>query len=117
MERNARLKAAKLVPLPKKRLPMSELNRRLSQLRRPRLLIRAARLGLQDYRRERDLKRLIGEPSARSASVAVNRLLELEEEIDTHRRAGTGGYSAAHHVETLIALIAEARLLPRDTAP
>ena len=32
----------------------------LSQMHRPRLLIQAARFGLQDYRRERDLRRLGG---------------------------------------------------------
>ena len=30
----------------------------LANLRRPRLLIRAARFGLEDYRRDRDLSRL-----------------------------------------------------------
>jgi len=31
----------------------------LANLRRPRLLIRAARFGLEDYRRDRDLSRLL----------------------------------------------------------
>ena len=31
----------------------------LANLRRPRLLMRAARIGLQDYRRDRDLRRIL----------------------------------------------------------
>ncbi len=37
---------------------MTDFRLLLAELRRPRLLIRAARYGMQDYRRERDLKRL-----------------------------------------------------------
>jgi nucleoside-diphosphate-sugar epimerase len=38
---------------------MTDLRAHLADLRRPRMLIRAARCGLGDYRRERDLRRLI----------------------------------------------------------
>ncbi|WP_240794004.1 DUF6477 family protein [Pseudorhodobacter turbinis] len=38
---------------------MSDISTILANLRRPRLLIRAARHGIQDYRRDRDLRRLI----------------------------------------------------------
>jgi hypothetical protein len=43
---------------------MSDFVARLSSLRRPRLLLHAARFGLGDYRRERDLRRLIGTPTS-----------------------------------------------------
>jgi hypothetical protein len=86
----------------------------LSSLQRPRLLIRAARHGLVDYRRDRDLRRLIGTSAAPSPDVSVRRLLSEEARLETIRRSGDLGYSLARHVEVLIALIAEARLLPRD---
>ena len=38
---------------------MSVMIEELSALRRPALMLRAARFGLNEYRRERDLKRLL----------------------------------------------------------
>lgn len=90
---------------------MTDFRALLADLRRPQLLIRAARLGLSDYCRERDLKRLLnGQPSP---DRAVSRLLNEEEVLEETRKRGDAGYSVAHHIEVLIALIAEARLLPR----
>lgn len=85
----------------------------LSSLRRPRLLIRAARLGLADYSRDRDLKRVMRAVSAPGPRAAVDRLLAVEAELEENRREGGASYSVARHVEVLIALMAEARLLPR----
>jgi Family of unknown function (DUF6477) len=86
----------------------------LSELRRPRLLIRAARLGLQDYRRDRDLRRLIAQTL--SPERAVPQLVEEEERLEETRKAGDAAYSVSRHVEVLIALMAEVRLLPRKVA-
>jgi len=84
----------------------------LANLRRPRLLIRAARFGLCDYRRDRDLRRLIdGSPSP---DRALPRLLCEEERLEETRRSGDAAYSVGRHIDVLIALMAEARLLPRD---
>ena len=93
---------------------MTELRSHIARLQRPRLLIRAARLGLPDYRRDRDLRRLIGTLSAPPPPVSVARLLEAEDEVEEVRRTGATGYNAIRHVDLLIALMAEARLLPRD---
>ncbi len=86
----------------------------LNELRRPRLLIRAARFGLGDYRRERDLKRLV--PNMMSTASTLPHLLEAEERLEQTRRAADAAYSVAHHVDVLIALMAEVRLLPRNVA-
>lgn len=83
----------------------------LAALRRPRILIRAARFGLAEYRRERDLPRLLGE--VRPAAV-VDELLAREAMAEADRARGAAGYSPARHVELLIALIAEAA---RATVP
>ncbi len=85
----------------------------LSRLRRPKLLIRAARFGLADYDRERHLRRLMRAPVAPAPLAAVPRLLEEEARLEDIRKAGGAAYSPARHVEVLIALMAEARLLPR----
>ena len=90
---------------------MTDFRALLADLRRPQLLIRAARCGLSDYRRERDLRRLInGQPSP---DRAVRRLLSEEEQLEAIRRAGEPTYSVARHIEILIALMGEVRLLPR----
>lgn len=90
---------------------MTDMSTPLAHLRRPKLLVRAARFGLDDYDRSRDLKRLTGMPATPSIRVAVDRLLEAEAEMEETRKIGHAGYSPARHVELLIALIAEARLL------
>ncbi|WP_212523135.1 DUF6477 family protein [Actibacterium sp. MT2.3-13A] len=84
----------------------------LKALRRPRLLIRAARLGMEEYRRERDLARLVDSPRLLAPAQALDRLLEQEERLEATRRAGDASYSISRHVDVLIALMAEARLLP-----
>lgn len=92
---------------------MTDIQSFLAALRRPKLLVRAARFGLEDYNRDRDLKRLMHLPAAPSPRIAVDRLIEEEARMEDVRKAGAAAYSAARHVEVLIALMAEARLLPR----
>jgi hypothetical protein len=41
------------------------------------------------------------------------RLLNEEERLEATRRAGEASYSASRHIEVLIALMNEVRLLPR----
>jgi hypothetical protein len=81
----------------------------LSSLRRPRMLIRAARFGQSDYRRDRDLRRLVVWPA--SPEAAVQQLLEEEGRLERIRQNGDAAYSVSRHIEVLIALIAEARSL------
>ena len=93
---------------------MTDLRSLLSRLQRPRLLIRAARHGMVDYHRDRDLRRLIGTATPPAPQVSVPRLLSEEAHLETIRCAGDAAYSIARHIEVLIALMGEARLLPRD---
>ncbi|GGE42070.1 DUF6477 family protein [Actibacterium pelagium] len=95
---------------------MSDLNSLLSSLRRPRLLIRAARIGLSDYRRDRDLGRILQEEGQTTAHLALDALITAEAEIESIRKAGDVTYSARRHVEILIALMAELKLLPQAPA-
>lgn len=93
---------------------MIDLTRAINSLRRPSLLIRAARLGVRDYRRERDLGRLVHAEELPNPASAVSTLLSEEQALESIRQAGDASYSPMRHVEVLIALIAEARLLPRE---
>lgn len=95
---------------------MTDLRSALAQLRRPRLLVRAARHGVQGYCRERDLRRLITTAQAPGPEAVVAALLNAEARMETTRQAGAAGYSIARHVELLIALMVEVRLFPRDPA-
>lgn len=92
---------------------MSDPRDQVAALRRPQLLIRAARLGLADYSRSRDLCRLMRVTSAPSPTRAVQRLLDAEGEMETTRLQGGASYSVARHVEILIALMGETRLMAR----
>ena len=93
---------------------MKDITTLLASLRRPRLLIRAARFGLENYNRSRDLKRVIGTTQAPNPSRAIDSLIEKEAQLEATRKQGDATYSVARHVDVLIALMAEARLLPRS---
>ena len=84
---------------------------RVAALRRPKLLVRAARHGQGDYRRESCLARLLPASATPGPGAAVMRLLDREAELDEARRAGLASYRLVDHVEVLIALMAEADLL------
>lgn len=90
---------------------MSDLLANLNAMKRPRLLINAARLGVSDYRRDAHLPRHLGVAQLPQCSDALAQLMEIEHDLDCDRRAQTTGYSVAQHVEILIAVMAEARLV------
>ncbi|MDW4547795.1 DUF6477 family protein [Defluviimonas sp. D31] len=92
---------------------MSDLLSLVSELRRPRLLIRAARAGLAEYNRNRDLKRVMRVAEAPAPERALPALLAEEERLEATRQAGDASYSFIRHIEVLIAMMAEARLLPQ----
>ncbi|MBN8633420.1 MAG: hypothetical protein J0L76_21500 [Rhodobacterales bacterium] len=92
---------------------MTDCSTLLATLRRPRLLMRAARFGLAEYRRERDLRRYV--TGAASPEDTVSSLLSVEARLEATRIAGDAAYSVARHIEVLIALLAEAQLLRRGT--
>jgi Family of unknown function (DUF6477) len=83
----------------------------LETIRRPRLLMQAARFGMGAYQRERDLRRLIGAET--NPDQALKHLISEEGKVEDTRLAGAADYAPARHVELLAALIAEARRLPR----
>lgn len=82
----------------------------IPNLRRPRLLISAARFGLSRYNREWILTRIFGDIPPVPGPRCLADLVEREAAHDRARRDGAADYSIAEHVEVLTALLAEARL-------
>jgi hypothetical protein len=87
----------------------------LTTVHRPRLLIRAARYGLADYRRDVHLTRILGTARLPRSAAALAELINLEMEADEQRREKAADYSPARHVELLIAVMGEAHLLRAST--
>ena len=83
----------------------------LNDIRRPRLLIRAARVGAEDYSRDLHLKRHLGYRDLPRNGPALMLLMEIESALNEQRRANDAGYSLVRHVDVLIAIFGEARLL------
>lgn len=105
---------------------MTDILDNLDQLRRPRLLIRAARIGAEDYRRDIFLPRLLGHGDLPGSMLALTMLMSREAALDDCRRAGDASYSVIRHLDLMIAMIGEARIIraahpalvrPRSPAP
>lgn len=90
---------------------MQDLLTQLSSLRRPRLLIRAARIGAQTYRREARLPRLLGYGVTPRTGPALIKLMSLEADLNDQRENGDACYSIAAHVDVLTAVMGEAQIL------
>lgn len=95
---------------------MTDLLAVLSELRRPRLLMQAARHGIQDYCRNRDLSRLTRSHALQAPGEALSLLIREEQAVEDTRQRGDASYSIIRHIDLLIAILAEARLLPRHDA-
>ncbi|WP_323715723.1 DUF6477 family protein [Paracoccus aminovorans] len=84
------------------------------QMRRPRLLVRAARAGLAGWNRRRDLRRLLKCDDLPAVGVALARLRAEEAQLDAVRRERRADYDVHRHILLLIAILAEtAEAAPR----
>ena len=90
---------------------MQDILSMLGALRRPRLLMRAARIGAEDYRRSAHLPRLLGYGQLPRHGAALMRLIEIEREMNDQRREADAGYSLSRHLDVLIAMVGEANIL------
>lgn len=94
---------------------MLDLHSQLRLLKRPRLLVQAARFGLEEYRRERDLPRALQTESLPRTADALMRLLSREAELNDARLRNAAHYDLATHIAVLTAIMAEAQVL-QDSA-
>ena len=92
---------------------MVQKNDVLNAIRRPKILVRTAKIGLEWYRRERDLKKVMNTLTTPTPERAVERLISAERELEEVRTAGEAHYDVHRHIAVLTALLAEARLLPK----
>ncbi len=95
---------------------MQDVLSRMSQMRRPCILLRAAKSGTEDYLRDQHLARIFGRGKLPRHGAALMRLIELEADVDKARRIGDPTYSIVKHVDLLIAMLGEARLLRASQA-
>lgn len=91
---------------------MTEFTKVLAKLKRPKLLIRAAHHGISEYNRNRDLKRLLKQ-TAPAPEKAMEQLINEEAMLEKARCEGGTNYSVSRHVDIMIAMLAEMRLLNR----
>ncbi|MFN3209586.1 MAG: DUF6477 family protein [Roseovarius sp.] len=96
---------------------MTDIIATLDGLQRPRLLIRAARHGAAAYRREMHLARHLDPGSLPDAETALRHLVEIEAEMEVARTGRHAHYAVARHLDVLIAIMGEARLLRASMAP
>ena len=97
---------------------MTDQLERFTRLRRPRLLVRAARFGLPEYSRNRDLKRILKVSRAPNPMAAVDQLLDQEARLEEARLTKDATYNVTRHVDVLICLMAEVQVLnPAPSAP
>ncbi|MDC0343505.1 MAG: DUF6477 family protein [Aestuariivita sp.] len=83
----------------------------MDRLRRPPLLIRAARMGAEDYNRDSHLQRVLGYGQLPRSADALIRLMQTEAVLNDKRKAGDAAYSLIKHLDLLIAMVGEARVL------
>ena len=96
---------------------MQDILTRVSRINRPSLLVRTARFAVDEYNRSSHLPRLIKTQSLPGAGEALMRLLDVEAEMNELRTADRAEYSFANHIDLLIAIMGEARLLRGTTRP
>lgn len=97
-------------------MTMEDVLTTISRLKRPTLLVRTARFGLEDYNRVVHLKRLLKIDMLPGPGAAILKLMELEAITNDLRLAERAEYSVARHVELLVAIMSEARILKASNA-
>ncbi len=83
----------------------------LQTLHRPQLLMRAARIGAVEYRRSAHLPRLLGYGRTPKTAATLLKLFEYEDELNIQRKSGESAYNLVRHLDVLIAIVGEARIL------
>lgn len=96
---------------------MLDITSLIAQLVRPQLLVRAARFGIDDYRRERDLRRVLGTDRTMGPGEALMALFDVEAEVNAQRIAKSANYSLAKHIDLLVAIMSEARTYTATRSP
>ena len=87
-------------------------------LRRPRLLVQAARAGLSGWKRDRDLRRVLKSETLPRPEAVLARLHAEEARHNLARQENRAEYDLHRHIMLLIAILAEtAEIAPRAVLP
>ncbi len=86
---------------------MIDIHTTLAAMHRPKLLIRAARSGIRNYRRDQYVKNIAGAPNKYGAQL-LDALLTEEGRLNECRIEGDASYSIQKHIIVMTALMAEA---------
>jgi hypothetical protein len=89
---------------------MKDINSHINALKRPKLLVSAARHGIDTYDRTIHLARYIAIHPLSGPGAALMHLFEIENEMNTARREKRGNYAPSNHIDVLVAIMAEAQL-------
>ena len=81
----------------------------LHKLRRPKMLMRAAQIGVVEYKRVAHLPRLLGYGRMPKQSEAILKLIEIEKNLKALREAGESADNLLRHIDVMIAIVGEAR--------
>lgn len=95
---------------------MLDIQTLVAQLTRPRLLVRAARFGIDEFRRDRDLPRLLKCEKVPRSGDAIMQLMDVESELNVQMRQKAPEYTVARHIDVLTAIMSEARTLAATTS-
>lgn len=85
----------------------------MQPLRRPAALVRAALEGQGHWRRDRDMRRVLRSEHIPAPGMALPRLREEEDRLNTARQEGAADYDMHQHVLLMIAILAESRHVPQ----
>lgn len=88
---------------------MSFMCPQLTALKRPKILVEAARHGATLYKRKTHLRKIIGGRYCRNHEQLLDALSQHEFALDQDRRAQIETYSVRRHIEVLSALLAESQ--------
>lgn len=86
----------------------------LCNVKRPKILLQAAKIGLTTYSRNRDLKRLFKVQEIPQPKQIIKRLLKNEMTLEEARRTGNAAYDMKKHIQVMTALLQEIYLLPKE---
>lgn len=86
----------------------------LNSKRRPKILLKAVGQACKLYSRDRDLSKIIHTTGRIDSTRLSERLLDREECLDQARRTGCASYNLGKHIQILVALVEEIKLIKRS---
>ena len=87
----------------------------LENIARPKILLTAARICMETYTRDTELKRLLGAQYASHPDQVLNRLSRQETKLEDARKCGSAAYDMRLHIQVMTALLQELHLLPKTS--